>query len=144
MSRLGLATALSLFLHAQTAFAGFLPDIVGKWQYDGFLFEEHRYPPTDPNLQVLFTFNADLTGRLYWYRTNEPGFCERTSTYELTGDVLKQTVTWVNPSNDVSCSKDPDMQLGRTTQNEIDLGMRELGIHMELNSKPLIYILKRL
>ena len=60
--------------------------------------------------------------------------------------------TWLNPENAEACSRDPDMVLGRETLNHLVWHKHEkreeleadLGIEMELNNKPLIYLLKRI
>lgn len=120
--------------------------IVGNWQYDGFFYEGNRYPNPNPKLVLTFTFNADGSERLYWARSGEKGFCERKGTYLITGDTLEQNATWINPDNDASCAQDPDMQMGQKTKNQFSLGPdgKELNIHMDIDGKPFIYILKQI
>ncbi|MGZ3723117.1 MAG: hypothetical protein ACXVA9_09315 [Bdellovibrionales bacterium] len=133
---------LILLVYGCTAFAAD-PEILGDWHYDGFFYQNHRYPNPNPELKLVFTFSADHTERLYWKRDSETGFCERKGTWEFQDDVLKQTVTWLNPDNDDSCSNDPDMQIGKATQNLIQIHETQLDLHMDLNGQDFIYILIR-
>lgn len=126
-------------------------ELVATWEFDGFYFEGNHYPRPNPNLQVIFEFHQDGTHSLYWARKGELGFCERRGTFELNGDLLTMRSTWLNPANDPDCSKDSDMQPGRVTVNRVawhlceesELGNLDLGIEMELNGKPLTYLLTR-
>jgi hypothetical protein len=138
------ALMLTLALLGSPAFAATQTDVLGVWQYDGFFYQNHRYPNPNPELKLTFTFLDDKTAQLYWKRDNEDGFCERKGTFEVQNDVLKQTVTWLNPANDASCAKDPDMQMPRTTENKFAVDKGELSLHMDLDGKDFIYILKKL
>lgn len=126
------------------AFAIGQPNIVGKWQYDGFLYEGHRYPNPNPELELTFTFDKSGQDRLFWKRRNEDGFCERFATYQLVENHLYQKVTWVNPKNAVECAKDSDMRLGQETEIEISFDESELSFHFNLNGKTFLYILRRI
>ncbi|MGE0171050.1 hypothetical protein [Nocardioides sp.] len=125
-----------------------ITEIVGHWAYDGFFYEGQRYPKPNPDLNLIFTFNRDGSHRLFWERRNEGVFCERKGEYVLANAHLTQRVTWVNPENHFSCAQDPDMHMGREVTNKIDVrtspsGQKELGIHLDLDGKPFIYILVR-
>lgn len=136
-----------MILASCASHADLAQDLLATWQYDGFFYQNHRYPNPNPELKLTFTFHDDHTARLYWKRDNETGFCERNGTWELKGDSLNQNVTWLNPNNDPVCGKDPDMQLGRSTENKIDIATNaigtELNLHMQLNGNEFLYILKR-
>lgn len=120
----------------------FAQSIVGTWRYDGFFYEDHRYPLPNPNLELTFTFDSENHARLFWKRLNEPGFCERIAEYEVSGQIITQKIAWVNPDNLPECAADVDMQLGKETVTEFEFGEAQLGFHFELNGKPLLYILK--
>src|SRR5262245_30056746 len=92
-----------------------IASILGTWQYDGFTFEGHRYPPSDPALIVTFTFSDDGLSRLRWQRSDEAGFCERVAEFKVENETLYQKVIWLNPENKFDCAKDPDMVLGKET-----------------------------
>ncbi len=132
------------FIFGSPTFAGDLSaEIVGRWLYDGFIFEGRRYAKPNPELMLYFTFDGDGSQSLYWSRKDEQGFCERRGIYQVFNTSLWQKVTWVNPKNGFSCGGDPDMQVGRETENRILIQDNELGIFMELNGRELIYLLKK-
>jgi len=116
--------------------------IVGTWQYAGFRYNGDLYPNPNPNLVLLFTFNADGTSHLIWSRKNEAGFCERRGEYRLDADVLWQKTTWLNPANDRSCASDPDMQPGRETRTPILLSAEELAFILYLDGREFHYLLR--
>jgi hypothetical protein len=121
-------------------------EILGSWQYDGFFYQNHRYPNPNSDLKLTFTFDPGHTSRLFWKRDGTSGFCERKGTYNISGQVLTQTVTWLNPKNDPSCAQDPDMQMPRNTQNRIEIKpgtVTELDLHMDLNGDDFLYILNK-
>ncbi|MGE4131133.1 MAG: hypothetical protein AB7F86_05810 [Bdellovibrionales bacterium] len=116
--------------------------LLGVWQYDGFFFDGHRYPNPNPEFELTFTF-TETESRLKWHREDPTQFCERTASYTLENSVLTQTVTWLNPDNESSCSQDPDMQMGRTTSSPIRFAGEELQLVLSLDGKEFLYILKR-
>jgi hypothetical protein len=120
-----------------------IDQIQGRWQYDGFFFENHRYPNPNPELVLTFTFTNDGKSVLSWRRENENSFCEREASYHLVGEHLWQKVTWVNPKNSPDCASDSDMRLGAETDTVISLAEPELSFHFDLNGKAFLYILKR-
>lgn len=119
-------------------------EILGQWQYDGFLYENHRYPNPNPDLELTFTFTADGKSRLYWSRKSDGSFCERIADFHVTGEHLYQKVTWVNPKNASECTRDSDMRLGQETNTVISVISPELNFLFDLNGKPFLYILKRI
>jgi hypothetical protein len=133
--------SLIFLMAGSVASADLSHDILGKWRYDGFIYRDHRYPNPNPRLNVEFMFIPDHTARLFWKREDETGFCERKGVWQVEGDLLIQSVNWLNPANDPSCSQDPDMQINRTTQNRIDLMGTQLNLHLNLDGRDFIYIL---
>lgn len=136
-------TILTQVLGGFPALAAVDTELYGKWQYDGFFYDGHRYPNPNLDLELTFTFDRRGQSRLYWTRKSENGFCERIATYQTIGPRLVQKVTWVNPSNAAECAKDSDMQMGKETEIEICIVGPELSFHFNLNGKPFLYILKR-
>jgi hypothetical protein len=117
--------------------------ILGRWRYSGFEYEGNRYNPS-PNLELFFDFRADGVARLGWSRVGERGFCERQARYLIKdGDILYQQVLWLNPGNDARCGQDPDMQMGRETENRVEVTGGELRIFMQLNGQDFIYVLSK-
>lgn len=118
------------------------PAIVGQWKYSAYSYEGRRQPMPNPDLDLRFTFFADKTSTLKWSYANEEGFCERQGLYEIDNDGwLFQKVTWVNPGNHFSCSRDPDMQMGKESLTRVQIKEDELWLELELNGQPFIYIL---
>ena len=115
----------------------------GEWKYIGFIYDGRNYPAPNPKLYLSFTFFPTQEVRLYWKRDDEDHFCERLADYEITEGFLKQTIVWVNPENHFSCSKDPDMQMGKQTRNKIEWDDKQMKLYLELSGKPLIYLLNR-
>ena len=124
------------------AFASSQVNILGTWQYDGFFYENHRYPNPNPDLELFFTFYQDGKSRLFWQRKNETGFCERIAEFKISNNMLVQKVIWVNPKNNSECAMDVDMRLGQESETEICIQESELSFHFDLDGKPFLYILK--
>lgn len=116
--------------------------VLGRWLYDGFFYEGHRYPNPNPDLELEFHFRPDGVSRLYWERADEEGFCERLADYAIEGDLLRQKVTWVNPANASTCASDPDMRPGQQTVVPFEIKGDELWLNIGLSGKDFFYILK--
>lgn len=130
------------FNPAHASFAG--QDLLATWQYDGFIHDGRRYPNPNPNLILIFSFTDDGFSQLLWYRTDEPGLCERKAEYSIdSGDILHQKVIWLNPANRPDCASDPDMKMGRETWIRYAVADHELHLFFDLNGKEFIYILRR-
>jgi hypothetical protein len=121
---------------------------LGTWKYVGFKYDGKCFPPTDPQREVVLQISQDGTTFLRWASKDEAGSCERRARYRvLTGDRLYQKIYWVNPRNNSSCGRDPDMQMGgesttpfrRTTQAAVDY----LLLDLELSGQPLTYVMQR-
>lgn len=118
-------------------------DLIGVWQYDGYIYQGQRYPSPNPDLYLTFTFRDDSRVRLFWNRRNESGFCEREAHYSLKQDQLFQRIDWVNPENLPECQNDPDMQLGRETTTKIRIASGELHFYLHIDDDDFIYVLKQ-
>jgi hypothetical protein len=118
-------------------------DLLGTWQYDGYIYQGNRYPSPNPELYLTFTFRANGRVRLFWSRANENGFCEREAQYTIDQDRLFQKIDWVNPDNLPECQNDPDMQLGRESTTRIKVASGELYFYFHLDDDEFIYVLKQ-
>ena len=133
-----------LILYA-VAVAGIDKDLIGTWKYDGFEYDGQTYPRPNPSLDLKFTFNEKGEAKLKWDYENEPGFCERLATYDITeAGLLHQKITWVNPDNFFYCSQDVDMELGRESLTPYSIHDQQLRLSFEINGKPFLYILNKL
>lgn len=120
-------------------------EITQTWLYTGFIYEENHYPAPNPNLQLTFEFTEKGLSKLRWKRSDENFFCERWAQYFLVDSILKQETIWLNPENDASCQKDPDMQMGRITINPIRKpDTQTFHLYLELNGKPFIFVLNQI
>lgn len=116
--------------------------VIGTWQYVGFQYEGNYYPNPNPKLVVIFEFEENGISHLKWHRKGENGFCEREAQYKVEGEFLHQKVVWVNPGNHISCSKDPDMQLGSETKTKLLFQGERLGLVLSLKGQDFIYLLE--
>ncbi len=108
------------------------------------IYRDEELPPRDPELKINYTFFDDMHSRLYWKRDDEDGFCERFAQYVYQNEILSEKIIWVNPENDPSCSRDPDMQLGNHTQTPLKIKNDELYLYLKLSDEYLIYVWKRI
>jgi hypothetical protein len=116
-------------------------DISGQWKFNHFIIDGQIYPAPNPDLDLRFTFFSNHSSTLSWHRQNEDGFCERRAFYLLQGDLLYQKTYWVNPKNQMDCSRDPDMQVDRETTNHFRTSGKQLFIDFDLSDKTLTYVL---
>ena len=115
----------------------------GIWSYDGYVYQNIRYPNPNPTLHVEFDFFSKELISLKWYRDGENSFCQRIATYDLKKQILQQNIIWVNPRNTIECASDPDMQLNKKTFNKLVQFKNEMHLYLELNGSDFIYILKK-
>lgn len=132
-------TALFIWLSCQSSFAEVL---LGEWKYEELIYRGSRIPRPDPNLNLTWTFYHNGTERLYWDR-GEISFCERFANFRYELNILHEKVFALNPDNASDCQKDPDMQIGRQTQTQLETAEKELLLHMPLGDEEIIYVLKK-
>jgi hypothetical protein len=119
-------------------------EVTGLWEFDGFLYQGHRYARPNPSLHVIFEFATPEILSLKWYRDDETAFCHRISLYGIEQNKIRQKIIWVDPDNSMSCSSDLDMQLGRESENRIEIVENQINLYLELNGEDFIYILKKM
>ena len=117
--------------------------ILGLWLWTGLVYQGHELPPPNPALKIWFTFEADGTNTLHYYREGEPGFCERRALYSFDGAYLTQQIIWVHPQNADFCGQDVDMQLGRESRTRIEVESNKLKLHLHLGDEDLIHVWTR-
>lgn len=118
--------------------------ILGQWKWHKYIYDGQEFPPSNPNLNLIFEFMEGGRNRLYWDRTGERGFCERYGNYIFNQCQLIDQVTWVNPDNALGCGADPDMKEGRQTMTRAEVRGDEFYLYLSLGGKPFIYIWKKL
>lgn len=112
----------------------------GRWKFMEYIYENQRHPRLNPNLNLFFEFNETGSNRLWWYRDNEKGFCERVGMYQFDSQLLIDEVAWVHPQNQAECSQHPDMQMGQKATNTVTFENGHLHLHLTLKGQPFIYI----
>ncbi|MCB9025249.1 MAG: hypothetical protein H6625_02955 [Bdellovibrionaceae bacterium] len=135
-----LLSLLSQFSLAETAGENFSGDILGRWKFVEYIYEGQKLPIPNRNLNLLFEFHETKSNRLWWFRDNEPGFCERIGLYTYENETLTDNVVWVNPDNHVECSQHPDMRMGQIAKNKVTFENGKLYLHLSLKGQPLIYV----
>lgn len=134
------------FLIAVFIFLAQLPAIAqklqGEWKYEELIYRGSRIPRPDPSLNLTWTFFSNQTERLYWDRGSH-SFCERFARFNYDDGMLSEKVFAVNPDNASDCQKDPDMQIGRQSQSQLDIKSSELQLHLPLGDEEIIYVLKK-
>ncbi|MEZ0391766.1 MAG: hypothetical protein ACAH59_06095 [Pseudobdellovibrionaceae bacterium] len=113
----------------------------GEWQLAGLIYKGSEIQLPSPELNLRWSFYPNGTERLYWDRGTE-AFCESFANYQLKNGFLESETFALNPQNDPSCAKDPDMQLGRKTKTKIEIQESKILLHLQLGDEELIYVLK--
>lgn len=115
--------------------------VSGEWKYTEMIYKGIRQPIPNPDLNLRWTFFSNGTDRLFWDRAGAPGFCERFAHFRIENGKLIEEVFASNPRNAIECSRDQDMQVGRKTENPVDISDSEIQIHLNLGDEELVYIL---
>lgn len=119
-------------------------DIIGNWEFYKVFYQGQYRPPFSEQLKLYFSFTEDGESRLFYYRTNEAGFCERKGHYYVADNVLVDKVTWVNSDNNIGCGQDPDMRMGQETRTEISFKEGDFYLHLGLKGEPLVYVWRKI
>jgi hypothetical protein len=148
------ATLLAASLAAFTRSAYALSDepaaspIAGEWQFYKMIIDGQEFPPRDPRLKLIYTFDTTADGigvdRLYWTYDDGATFCERMGQFIYKDGFLMDDITWVNPKNKDECSTDLDMQMGRKATSQLDIvkagANSELSLHVPFGDKEILYV----
>ncbi len=118
-------------------------ELIGEWNYIGYIYLDQTYIKPNPDLNVNFQFMDQNRLLITWTRTLDKVFCQSLSHYNTENDILTQEVYLLNEANSFECSKDPDMQLGRKTAVPIQIENNYLKLKLNLGENDLIYILQK-
>ena len=118
--------------------------LIGRWDYVGFHYQGHYFQKPNPDLHVIFEFDANQHVKLTWIRDDDHSHCNRIADYAVNQGVLRQTIIWVDPDNSYGCSSDPDMTLGKTSETPYQVHENKLNLYLSLNGEELVYVLDRL
>lgn len=119
-------------------------EIFGQWQYYQYIYKGNVFKPHDPTLKVIYELNENGDSHLFWQNEDLSVFCERRGKYSFDSETIVDTVTWVNPNNTGTCSRDPDMKQGLSTRTKYFLNEGILTLELWVNEDPLHYMMKRL
>jgi hypothetical protein len=114
--------------------------LIGIWIYTSLIYQGMPYPRPDANLQMQFVFNSESENQIHYFRKNEPGHCERTAKYVFKDNKLYQKVISVDPSNSPECADDPDMQIGRESESDLEVYENCMYLTLPLGEETLTYV----
>ena len=117
-----------------------MSNLIGVWIFTALLYKGEVIPPPNPNLHIFMTFQNQVQNEIYYYRSNESGFCRRLANYNLNEDILEQTVTYVDPENNSECSMDTDMQLNNYSKVHYYIKNEQLHLELTLGEENIEYI----
>lgn len=113
----------------------------GVWRFTSYLYQEHVIPAPNPNLFMTFEFKSDGTNILYYKRSDEVGFCERTAEYSISEEgMLFQRVIQTNPDNASMCSSDSDMIEGKESFSHVYIKDENLYLEVPLAEEAMYFI----
>ena len=116
---------------------------IGDWKWVLMHYQNHFLPPPNPNLILTYHFYPDGTDRLFWTYKNDLGvFCERKGNFTIDDGNIVDTIYWVNPDNAIECSRDPDMQLGKTTITPAKIIEGQLHLFLQFGNNHSLYLEK--
>lgn len=128
-------------------------NLLGEWRLTKMEYQGQIQDPHDPSLELVWTFFQNGSERLFWRHTDQNGFCEAFGNYkntiqnstnlETVGIISVKTFA-VNPSNDGSCAKDPDMQTGSSATTQYKLKDNSLYIRLGLGDDEIYYIFSKI
>lgn len=119
-------------------------EIIGRWQYFQYIYKDNVFKPHDPTLKVIYELNENGDSHLYWQNEDLSVFCERRGKFSFDSTHIADTVTWINPHNTATCSRDPDMRQGLSTKTQYTIQDDVLSLVLYINEDPLLYMMKRL
>ena len=114
--------------------------LIGIWLFTSVLYRGQVMDPPNPNLKIYYTFQNEMQNEIYYYRTDEKGFCRRWANYEIQNNFLIQTIQKTDPDNNASCGADPDMQLGQTSKVHFEIKNNQLHLYLPLGDEEIQYI----
>ncbi len=136
-----LALLLGIFSIAGT---GDLSGIEGHWFFYKKIFKGTEMPePPSATLRLHFEFYGDGTNKLYWWHEGENDLCTRWGKYTWDGQWLNDEIVKVDPKNHPSCSRDPDMQLGKISKSPVWIENGELKLLLHIGDDDLIYVWRK-
>jgi hypothetical protein len=117
--------------------------LIGIWLYSSLIYQGHPTPRPDDSLKMYYSFENNNTNEIFYYRSNEEGFCKRKATYEVKNDEILQTVVSVDENNANFCAQDRDMQIGQVSTVKYSIVDNQLLLELPLGEETLTYVWDR-
>lgn len=117
--------------------------LIGIWLYTSLIYQGHPIPRPNPALQMYYTFESNNVNEIFYYRTDEKGFCKRKAKYQIDNNEILQTVISVDENNADFCAQDTDMQIGNTSKTRFETTDNTLMLYLPLGEETIIYVWKR-
>ncbi len=118
--------------------------IIGVWLFTSIFYQGQLIDPPNPKLKIYYTFQNEFENEIYYYRTDETGFCRRWANYEINNNTLTQTIQKTDQENNSNCGSDPDMQLGNTSTTHVEIRDGKLHLYLPLGEEEIQYIFDKL
>src|SRR5215218_7481373 len=104
--------------------------LLGIWLFTAVIYQNQLAPPPNPSLQLRISFLSSTRNEIFYYRTNERGYCRRWAEYHIENTDLIQKVVEVDPDNDASCASDVDMQMDSISKTAFEIKDEKLHLHL--------------
>lgn len=118
--------------------------LIGLWLFTSIFYQGQPGPIPNDKLKIYYSFQNEFVNEIYYYRTNETGFCRRWANYQATDSVITQTIDRLDPDNSSSCDSDTDMQLGNSSKVHYEIKDEKLHLYMPLGDEEIQYIFERI
>lgn len=93
-------------------------NLVGEWDAIGYFAQDDFVPAMDPNFHLKYEFLIDGTSIMSWEKTDTKLSCKRKGNWSIKDEWLIDETIWIDPSNSMTCSSDPDMEPNKITWTE--------------------------
>ncbi len=119
--------------------------LLGIWFFSGVVYRGAELPRPNPDLQLQMMFLNQDQMKVHYSRLGESGFCESLSDYSYDSEKrsLHTKVVSLNPDNDQSCTRDPDMRVGSEASTEAYVEANKLYLKLRLGEEDLTMIWER-
>lgn len=114
--------------------------LIGIWIFTSIIYQGHPISRPNPALQIYYTFESNNINEIFYYRTDENGFCKRRAKYQIENNEIQQTVISVDENNADFCAQDTDMQVGNTSKTKFDVIDNSLRLYLPLGEETIIYV----
>ena len=121
-----------------------MSSLIGLWLFTSVFYQGQLIDPPNPNLKMYYTFQNEYQNEIYYYRTDETGFCRRWANYEINNSFLNQTIQKTDPDNNSNCGTDTDMQLGSTSAVHFEIIDEKLHLFLPFGDEEIQYIFDKL